>query len=300
MKSVAVICPKQNLIFDDIAQALCISFMELGWISVRVETREEIKSIAKDMEYALVITPHDYPDIRSLLPNSKIILYQTEVLPWLNQQQKIVSWLGRKCDDRWRKLNTLLYNYDIIFDYDKINIEHNLKYSCANKKVGFLPIGYSPIFELDESVPSSDTILLVGNTTERRLQVFNAILRSDYKVQWVRSKYQSDAVKLIKGAAINLNLHIYDLPMFESPRIVQQLFSNRVFVISEPCSSAAEFKDGLHWGMANFRFFPDMIRFYLKHPDLRFQIADNAYNFVTKHYTMVNLLEQVLVDMGEL
>lgn len=294
MKSIAIVCPRQNLIFDDIAQALCISFMELGWISIRVETREEIKSIAKDMEYALVITPHDYPDIRGLLPNAKIILYQTEVLPWLNRQQKIISWLGRKCDNRWRALRILLNNYDVIFDYDKINIEHNLKYSCTNKKVGFLPIGYSPIFELDEDVPSNDTILLVGNATERRFHVFNTILRLDYKIQWVRNKYQSDAIKLIKGAAVNLNLHIYDLPMFESPRIIQQLFSNKAFVISEPCRSAIEIKDRLHWGMANLRFFPDMIRFYMKHPDLRLQIADNAYNFVTKHYTMTQKLDEVL------
>lgn len=298
MKSIVIVCPRQNLIFGNIAQALCISFMELGWISICVETREEIKAIAKDMEYALVITPHDYPDIRSLLPNSKIILYQTEVLPWLNQQQKIVSWLGRKCDENWRHLKLLLNNYDIVVDYDKNNIEHNLKYSYSNRKAGFLPVGYSPIFELNEKAVCNNAVLLIGNTTERRRQIFNTILRPDYRVQWLRNKYQNDALRLIKGAAINLNIHIHNLPMFESPRIVQQIFANKGFVISEPCKSAGEFKDRIHWGMAASRFFPDMIRFYLKRPDLRLQIADNAYNFVTKHYTMTQRLEQVFREIG--
>jgi len=102
----------------------------------------------------------------------------------------------------------------------------------------------------------------------------------------------------MKGAAINLNIHNSDVPVFEAQRVVQHCFANRCFVMSEPCLHAGEFLNEVHWASAPYYFFPDMINYYIDRPNKRREMAENTYSYIRQSYTMTQHLGKALKQLG--
>jgi hypothetical protein len=293
MKNVAIICLKENLVFRDLAVALFESFLELGRSVINIETIEEIQACANNISLAVVLAPFDYPNIRYLLPNSQIALWQLEILPWVRNYNDPVR---RSQFRKWPHLRWLIRdNYDIVLDYDKLNIDNNLMNLFSTKKIGYLPVGYSPIFEGQiEEIQQDQVALFVGNISKRRSKILGHLWSKKRPIRSVRGIYGAGMIQLMKGAAINLNIHNSDVPVFETPRVVQHCFTNKCFVMSEPCVCASEFVDGIHWASAPYNFFPDMINYYLDRPEKRREIIENAYSYIRQSYTMTQHLDRIL------
>ena len=291
MKNIAIINHGDNYVFGDLGKALGLSFGELGWNVVEVETESEIRSLG-DIDYAIILAPFDYQKIRAWLPKTRIILYQLEILPWTNMIGLPVK---RSLNKKWIKLNKLIQlNYDIIWDFTQYNIENNLKRTNSHKTINYFPIGYSPIFDMDylpETIRSE--VLFLGCSTNRRSIILNSLWSMKCKLNAPKDVYGSMAIQLMKNADINLNLHNNDVPVFEAQRVVQMAFSNKCFVISEPCIQAP-FQHGKHWIVTEQRMLLERINEFLKKPDERKQIAQNAYDYIKSHYTITQHLEKIV------
>jgi len=301
IKTIAVICPLRNMIFRDLANALCLSCKELGKTPLRLSKEHLIKEHVNDIDLAIVLTPFDYPDIRQWLPKSKIALYQLETLPWphLVHPSRAARW-------RWPSLKRLIEkNYDVVFDHNQSNIRLHLKQSISwgrHRPLVHLPIGYSSVFDLKEEGTPNGRVLFVGNVSDKpwakhRRRVLRFLRDKHCKVTHIDGIYGKEALRLERDAAINLNIHGYDIPVFESPRIIQHIFSNKGFVISEPCEMIDTFIDGIHWRVVSAREMPGLIQYYLKNIEERLQIAENAYNYVKCCYTMTQHLQRALKEV---
>jgi hypothetical protein len=291
----AVICSPENLIFYDIAKALCLSFQELGHKTMCLQERSPIRDYASQIDLAIIMTPFEYFDIRQMLPKSMIVLYQLEVMPWTH----LVHPAKQKWY-KWPQLKDLLSNYDVIFDYDRGNMRYFWQKIGQDIRVVHLPVGYSSIFELTESIKSTNEVLFVGCVYDKkwmkhRTRVLKLLNDNGIVVRHIQNIYGDAIIRHMKGAAVNLNIHSTDMPVFESPRIIQYLFSNKAFVISETCNPTNEFVDSIHWRtVVSYGDMPNVIKYFLEKPQERINMAQNAYEFVKKNYTMTQNLKKAL------
>ncbi len=222
MKTAAVLLPMQNLQFPDLAKGLVEAFTNLGWNAMWLGDKDHVKQYASQIDLVVVLTPLDYQDIHELLPNSTRVWYQQEAMPWPNRVH-----LKRRKDWKWDKLQKLITRYDIIWDFDKGNIENHWRY-YQKRPVFHMPIGYSSMFELNKRVKQRDIALFIGSNINHKRQkhrnracrLLLAKLKPNFGV--VTGRYGDKAKQAGKNAAINLNIH-QNMRVFKSLRIVALL-----------------------------------------------------------------------------
>lgn len=297
MKTAAILLPVQNQLFSDLAKALVGSFMELGWCAMWLGDKDDVREYAKDIDLAVVLTPFDYPDIHKLLPNATKVLYQLETMPW----PELVH-LKRRKDWKWDQLQSLLPGYDVIWEHDLGNVKHHWKW-FQQRPVFHLPVGYSPIFELEKRVKEREIALFIGSEMDHRRQKHRQrVLRGlrsklGKKFQIMSGRYGDKARQSAKNAMISLNIHQGKIPSFESLRVIGLLLSNECFVITEACAEMGLFEHQEHLIVASPNEMAGEVKHYLKTPWERERIAKAGYEFVKKYYTMTEHLKKVLKEL---
>jgi hypothetical protein len=297
MKSAAVLLPIENQMFPDLAKALVESFMEIGWTAMWLGDKDDIREYARSIDVAVVLTPFDYPDIHKLLPQSIKVLYQLETMPW----PELVH-LKRRKDWKWDKLQEYLPGYDLIWEHDIGSIRHHWCW-FQQRPVFHLPIGYSPVFELDKGVKQRRTALFIGSNTrhrrqrhrDRAIRGLKSKLGKDFQI--ITGRYGDKARQAAKNAMVNLNIHQGKIPTFESLRMISILMSNGCFVMTEPCRYMQPFEHLEHMVIAPPHEMAGEIKYYWETPWERERIANTGYEFIKKHYTMTEHLGRVIKEI---
>lgn len=298
MSTAAIIAPTDNAIFGDLAKALTMSFMELGWSAMWIGDKDQIREYAHEIDLALVLTPFDYEtDIHRLLPRATRVLYQLEQLPW---PEKIH--FKRRKYWKWEERFEAMRLYDAIFEYDMGNIKEHYRYYNPKRPVFHLPIGYSFIFELEKRVRERNIALFIGSDcdhpryTHRSRTLKNLKSRLKNRFATTSSRFADKAKQAAKNSAVNLNIHQNNIPCFESLRIMM-LIANQCFIITEPILYMEPLEHLKHLAVCSHKDMAAEIRYYLETPWERKRMAKNAYRFVTKHYTMTKNLKKVLKEL---
>ena len=294
MPTAAILLSQENKVFQDLAKALQLSFMELGWDAMWIGDEDQITEYARDIDVAIVLAPHDYPKIHRLLPRAIRVLWQLEQLPWPTRiHQKRRGHFG------WWELQKLVPQYHHIFECDKGNIKEHWRY-YKKQPIHHMPVGYSSVFELNKKTKKRNVAMFLGSDSTKFCQRHRAktlkTLKHKLKDQFslCTGRYGDRARQAVKRSAINLNIH-QSLPLFESLRVVGLLMSNKCFVISEYCyDETLPFKRHEHWAVCDHHKMPSLIKYYLETPWERERMAMNAYNFIKKDYTMTQHLKKAL------
>jgi hypothetical protein len=298
MNTVAIITPLNNIVFGDLAKALTMSFMELGWQSMWLGDKDQIREYAKSLDLAIVLTPFDYKDIHKILPRTKRVYYQLETLPWPTKIH-----LTRRKYWQWEERLEMMNNYDYVFEHDKGNITNQYRWYDIRRPVLYAPIGYSSAFELPKKVSQRNIALFIGSDSDhpkyvhrnRTIRHLKGKLRRRFAI--ATDRWGDKARQAAKNAAVNLNIHQNNIPSFEAMRIVSLLMSNRCFVMTEPCEDMGPFEHLEHLVIIKHQDMAPEISDYLNKPWERERIADNAYNYIRKHYTMTQNLKEALKQL---
>lgn len=160
--------------------------------------------------HSIVIGAH----LASTLPPDAII-YNSEQIhdrsPWLTENYL-----------------ELLRNHTV-WDYSSANVR---KLKELGVKAKHIPIGYVP--ELTRIKPQQEDIdvLFFGSMNERRTKIIDELKAAGLKVETLFGVYGAVRDSYIARSKIVLNIHFYDVPVFEIVR-VSYLLANRKCVVSE-------------------------------------------------------------------
>jgi len=295
MNTAAILLPLDNKVYSELAKALTMSFIDLGWNAMWLGDKDHIREYAREIDLAFVLSPFDYMDIHKLLPCATKILYQLDAMPWPTKIH-----LTRRKYWRWPELQELIGLYDVVMDADLGNIQEHYKWYDIKRPIFHLPIGYSPAFALEKQVKQRDIALFIGSNsdhpkyTHRNRTIRYLKERVGGRFAMVESRYGDKAKQAAKNAAVNLNIHQNNLPSFESLRVVGLLMSNKCFVLSEPCAYMEPFKHLEHLAIISHKEMPGEINYYLHTAWERERMAKNAHDFIREHYTMTQNLKAVL------
>lgn len=298
MKTAAIITPLNNLVFNDLAKALTMSFMELGWQSMWLGDKDQIRENARGIDLAIVLTPFDYPDINKLLPRATKVLYQLEALPWPDRIH-----LSRRKYWKWDERYILMQQYDFVFDHDMGNLRHHYRYYQLQRPCLYFPIGYSPVFELPKKVSQKNIALFIGSNSEhpqfthrnRTIRNLSAKLRERFAT--VDDRYGDKARQAAMHAAVCVNIHQNNIKSFEAMRIVGLYMSNGCFVITEPCDDLGPFEHLEHLVVVPHQDMAAEISHYLNSEWEIERIAKNGHEYIKKHYTLTQNLKKVLEQL---
>lgn len=212
---ICIIHPKENffygLIFKEITLLLLHSLNDLG-----ITCTLKINQINKNSINLFLGTIHlNYDNIPR---DIKYIPYQLEQL---------------STDEGWYKelfgMHNFLQNAEQIWDYSLTNIDF---LQSKNIQAKYLPIGYHSALEIIPTAEKNIDILFYGSINERRTKILDKLIAKGLKVTTLSSLLGKQRDEYIARAKIVLNIHYYDMKIFESPRITY-LLNNKVFVITE-------------------------------------------------------------------
>jgi len=204
---------KYPLIFWEIITLLWHSFTTLGKAcTFKVNQLEKEKT---NILIGNVVTNSDLPE---LLAGIKYIPYQFE------QLSDTEGWYHK-----FPLFRNIIRNASEIWDYSAKNIEF-LK--AGNIHAKLLPLGYCKNLENIISAEKDIDVLFYGGINERRIQILHELEARGLKVKILSETYGQERDQYIARAKIVLNIHYYDMAIFESARI-HYLLNNRVFVITE-------------------------------------------------------------------
>jgi SAM-dependent methyltransferase len=201
-----------QLAYDDLAQGLSEAFTELGGSApiVRDPTLAEGRTL-------IVLGPQLLP------PSALNLLAKDSILFNLEQVQDDSPWMSET-------YMALLRQHPVL-DYSIRN-----QTALRNRGIGHarvLPIGYAPILTRIDAAPEQDIdVLFYGSLNDRRRRVLDALAARDVKVQHLFGSYGSERDRAIGRAKIVLNMHFYEVAIFEAVR-VSFLLANGVCVVSE-------------------------------------------------------------------
>lgn len=295
----AVLLPQDNILYADLAKALVMSFMELGWSAMWLGDKDQIREYKRKIDVAVVLTPDDYPDIHRLLPRSTRVLYQLETLPWPERIH-----LTRRKYWRWEEKLKHFARYDAIWDQDMGNIREHYKWYTIQRPTYHVPIGYSSMFELNKRVRQRKVALFIGKDSNhprykhrnRTLRNLKGKLRRNFKL--ITTRYGDKAKQAAKNARVNLNIHENNVFAFEGLRMVGLLMSNKCFVLTEPCAYMEPFENFKHLVVTKHRDIAAEVKYYLDMAEWEIdRIAQNAYDFIKAEYTMTQHLQRALEQL---
>ena len=205
--------PKYPLIFWEIITLLFHSFAALGKsCTFKVNQLEKEKT---NILIGNIVTNSNLPE---LLAGIKYIPYQFE------QLSDTEGWYGK-----FSSFRNIIQNASEIWDYSAKNIEF-LK--AGNIHAKFLPLGYDKNLENIVNTEKDIDVLFYGVINERRQQILHELQARGLNVKLLSDTYGRERDQYIARAKIVLNIHYFDMAIFESARI-HYLLNNKVFVITE-------------------------------------------------------------------
>lgn len=204
-------------------------------------------------------------------------------------------------DSIWMRsqgLKSLLTRCEV-WDYSKRNAEI-LRQKTGNTKIRWVPVGYVP--ELTKIVPADNQdidVLFYGSINDRRRNIINELNAAELNVVSVFGVYGVERDSLISRAKVVLNLHYYELGVFELVR-VSYLLANRKAVVSE----VRDLKDVPHEirrsvFFSDYRMIADSCRFLVSEEDARKRLEILAIDGVSK-LSMEKFLRPMLDNKNQI
>jgi hypothetical protein len=164
-------------------------------------------------------------------PGIKLIVYQLE------QLHEGSTWWN---DD----IRTILKRADEVWDYDPSNIAFLKEHLGIEAK--HVPIGYHKALIRVPRREKDIDCLHFGSMNERRQKIIESIEAAGTKVHCVYNMWGRERDEMIARSKVVLNLHYYDLAIFEQVR-VSYLLNNAVTVLSEDSKYVPyNFIDAMH------------------------------------------------------
>jgi hypothetical protein len=187
-------------------------------------------------------------------------------------------------------LRLLLKNASEVWDYSMENIAFLATKGITAKHV---PVGYHKVLErIPDTQPKEADVLFYGSLGGRRKPLLDKLAAAgDCRVKAVFGVYGQERDAWISRSKIVLNIHYYDVKIFEAVRI-SYLINNRVFVLSE--ESAINPYPGVTIPMAPYNGIEDAVRTYLADEGLRDRIRMENYECFKEKYPMGKLVAHVL------
>jgi len=264
--------PEYPLIFWEIITLLIHSFAAIGRVctfKVNQLEKEKINIIIGN-----IITKHDLPE---LLAGTNYIIYQFE------QLSDTEGWYGK-----FTLFRNIIHNASDIWDYSINNVEF-LK--TKNIPVKLLPPGYNKNLENIINTEKDIDILFYGGINERRLKILRELETRGLRVKLLSGIYGEERGRYIARAKIVLNIHYFDMAIFESARI-HYLLNNKVFVVTEQSADNPYPKVDLV--SAPYEQLTDKCIECLAHWENSRKLAELNYEQFKNYYPMAGFLEKII------
>ena len=200
--------------FTELAELIAYSLEDLGYDS-SISLNETFTDSRNIIIGAHLLDTTHIKEIKSRFPSTVI----------LNTEQVI------NISEHWsNSLFEWIANFET-WDYSNSNI--NFLKSQGITDIKFLSIGYHPkLTRIKKSEIQDIDILFYGSMNDRRLQVINKLKSCSINVNLIFGVYGEKRDNLISRSKIVLNLHRYDLKIFEIVRVFY-LMTNSKAVVSE-------------------------------------------------------------------
>ena len=279
---------KRNF-FVDYRDSLVSSIRQYGFDATAYTEIDE--ALVDNPTCVVVINPLLYPR-----PNNKSIIWimiQTEQLFHNDDNTQQIFFEGNV-----KRIKPYLSFYDLILEWDRINIMGLQK--LTKTKVVYCPHYWYP--SLDYNVCSDGIedkkydLLFIGNMpgVDNRRQKLLDFLIERYKTFPIRNDlWGINKAKALASAKICLNIHFDESRYMESARL-NDYFSNKCFVLSEPIRNPEPFIEGKDYIEFFWTNICNLIDYYLEHERERNAIAESAYRRIHEHTLLDSA--RVLID----
>jgi len=203
--------PDLALIFKEIALLLLHCFKDIGInctlkINQIDKTRINIFLGAVNINYA------------SIPRNIEYIPYQMEQLSayegWYKKMPGMHDFLQKAAE---------------IWDYSTANIDF---LRSKNIPAKYLPLGYHPALEILPHAEKDIDVLFCGSYSDRRNKIIEELKNRGISAVYSNGDFGTKRDQLFARAKIVLNIHFFNMAIFESARI-HYLLNNKIFVITE-------------------------------------------------------------------
>ena len=168
-----------------------------------------------------------------------------------------------------------------------------------------VPMGYHPSFGRLLGKDRDIDVVFLGSTRDRRRRRLIRGLSGRMNELGIRfvirdgspehgSAHGEERVNLLNSAKIMLSImrQPWDDPVFR----ILLAAPNGAMVLSEQVCDAGPFKPGEHFAAARLDDLVEAIRYYLANDSARREIANTAYDFVTRHLTMEQMASGLLSE----
>ena len=198
--------------FKEIAETLCHSFIEIGFVANITEN-----TLIED-GINIILGVHRLMDNDiELIPASSII-YNFE------QITDTSKWMTPALFD--------LFNKFTVWDYSKKNIA-SLKDRGITKNIHHVPVGYNQCLTRIPKAEAQDIdVLFYGSINDRRQNILDTLTEAGLKVETLFGVYGAERDEYIARSKVIVNIHFYDSNIFEQVR-VSYLLANKKAVVSE-------------------------------------------------------------------
>lgn len=205
--------------FAEVAEALCASLKDLGHFPVLY--RHPLTAASHPQQRVIVFGCNAHPDIE--LPHDAII-YNMEQVGSLWFTDKLIA----------------LYEKYIVWDYSAENASHYAEIGLPHPAV--VPFGYHKVLERFTPCAEEERdidVLHVGTLSPRRLAVLGELEKRGLKVVRLFGVYGTERDAYYARAKIVLNIHFYELTIFEAAR-VNYCIANSIYVVSEESTGSED------------------------------------------------------------
>jgi hypothetical protein len=171
----------------------------------------------------------------------------------------------------------------------------------------YVPYGYQPSFGTLLGLERTIDVLFLGGKDPLRRKRLLRYLRRKGIVVVVRGDW-ADPLMWGEGRTRLLNqtkivVHLQRYPGKTAAMRFVLALANGAMVVAEPCYRPDPFVPGVHYAEAPVKELPDLIRYYLAHPEERERIAAAGHRLVTEELTfersaatIVELIRERLAD----
>ena len=267
-----------------------------------------------------LVRPDDYAHSDALLEVAESVEYGIRALghdvvlrsePTTDGRQDVViGWHLLKPDDDSTASDAIFYNLEQVsedtrwltpeylellrrrrvWDYSALNVA---RLEASGIRAAHVPVGYAPGLTRIERVAEDIDVLFYGSTSQRRLDVIDAIEGAGAVVEVAVGVYGAERDALIARSRIVLNVHYYEAQVFEIVR-VSYLLANKRFVVSErgrDLELERPFESGIAFG--TYDELPALCRRYMHARSERRAIAERGFDAMRAR-PMVESLRGVL------
>lgn len=280
-----------------------------GFSQNKVETKlliDEIPSlIPKPGLLQIIVAPHEfYPLFLELkITDPEILKKITQNVYLLNVEQPGSIWF----EIAYR----VSQNAKGIFDINQQGVNELKKrnLTALHTPLGYESYNFGLNEEFDDSLKTIDLVFLGAYTSKREQFISrNASFFNQYNSSIIISRAERpnrqktlgfytgvSRNQLLQSSKILINVHAADRTYFEWHRVLLAI-GHYCLVVSEDSEYIEPLVEGEHLRLAKVNELPELCEHYLKHPEERLKIINQAYDFVNTNYsiyqTCLIILEQ--------